>query len=175
MKKNLLSVLILVLLVVNIAMTAVMMISVTGTNKKTADLITSIATVLNLELYNPGGVAVQDVPLSETNVYDIPGSMTIPLKRAVAADGTESKQAYIVFEISLLMNTKHEEYKNYSETISDWESVIKDAITSVVSSHTEAECRADFDEVRDEILAAIQKLFQSDFIYKVAINGLKFG
>ena len=37
MKKNLLSVLILVLMIVNIAMSAVMMISVTGTNQKTAD------------------------------------------------------------------------------------------------------------------------------------------
>lgn len=175
MKKNLLSVLILVLLVVNIAMTAVMMISVTGTNKKTADLITSVATVLNLELYNPGGVAVTDVPLSETAIHDIVGQMTIPLKSTVDADGKEGKQVYIQFEISLMMNTKHEEYKNYSETIGDWESVIKDAVTSVVSSHTEAECRGDFDSVREEILEAIQKLFQSDFIYKVAINGIKFG
>ena len=114
MKKNLLSVLILVLLVVNIAMTAVMMISVTGTNKKTADLITSVATVLNLELYNPGGVAVTEVPLSETAIHDIVGHMTIPLKSTVDADGKEGKQVYIQFEISLMMNTKHEEYKNYS-------------------------------------------------------------
>lgn len=62
MKKNLLSILILVLLIVNIALTTVMMISVTGTNKKTAELVTSIATVLNLELYNPGGIPLADVP-----------------------------------------------------------------------------------------------------------------
>ena len=38
MKKNLLSILILVLLIVNIALTSVMMISVISTNKKTAAL-----------------------------------------------------------------------------------------------------------------------------------------
>ena len=65
MKKNLLSILILVLLVVNIALTAVMMISVTGTNKKTADLITSIATVMNLELYEPGGDPVARFTLQD--------------------------------------------------------------------------------------------------------------
>ncbi len=175
MKKNLLSVLILVLLVVNIAMTAVMMSSVIGTNRKTAELITSVATVLNLELYNPGGEAVTEVPLSETAIHDIAGKMTIPLKTTVGADGKESKQAYIVFEFSLLMNTKHEDYATYSETIGSWESVVKDAVTSVVTSHTEAECRGDFEGVREEILESIQQLFQSDFIYKVAITGINFG
>ena len=72
MKKNLLSVLILVLLIVNIALTSVMMISVIGTNKKTAELVTSIATVMNLELYSPGGTAVTDVPLAETDTYTMP-------------------------------------------------------------------------------------------------------
>ena len=66
MKKNLLSVLILVLLVVNIILSVVMMTSVIGTNKKTGELITSIASVLKIELYNPGGVAVTDVPMSDT-------------------------------------------------------------------------------------------------------------
>ena len=42
MKRNLLSVLILALLIVNVALTAVMMVSVTQTNKKTAALIDSI-------------------------------------------------------------------------------------------------------------------------------------
>ena len=48
MKKNLLTVLILALLIVNIALTAVMMISVSGTNKKTAALVETIATVMDL-------------------------------------------------------------------------------------------------------------------------------
>ena len=50
MKKNLLTIVILALLLVNIALTAVMMISVTTTNNKTANLVTTIATVMNLEL-----------------------------------------------------------------------------------------------------------------------------
>ena len=43
MKKNLLSILILSLLVVNIVMTAIMLFSVIGTNKKTAAIVTDIA------------------------------------------------------------------------------------------------------------------------------------
>ena len=45
MKRNLLSVLILALLVVNIVLTAVLMFSVVGTNNKVAALVTDIGTI----------------------------------------------------------------------------------------------------------------------------------
>lgn len=170
MKKNLLSVLILVLLIVNIALSAIVMTSVISTNQKTADLITSIATVMNLELYNPGGEAIADIPMSETATYDMTGTLTIPL--TVEPGG---KQVYIVFNMSLFMNTKHEDYKTYGETIGDRQSAILDTVTSIVSSHTEAECHEDFDEIREEVLDAIQDLFKSDFIYKVGISNIKYG
>ena len=50
MKKNLMTVLILALLVVNIVLTSVMLVSIVGTNKKTAQLVDNITTAMNLEL-----------------------------------------------------------------------------------------------------------------------------
>lgn len=181
MKKNLLSILILVLLIVNIALTAVMMISVTGTNKKTADLITNIATVLNLELYNPGGIPLADVPLSETDTYEMTELM-IPLKRSVVVneDGTtsvSSKQNYLIFTPSLFQNIKHEDYKAYGGTdkIASKVKLIEDAIIGVVREHTLEECQEDLDSIRDEILTEIQKLFDSNFIFKIGFSGILFG
>lgn len=180
MKKNLLSILILVLLIVNIALTTVMMISVTGTNKKTAELVTSIATVLNLELYNPGGVPVADVPLSETETYDM-SELMIPLKHStiVNEDGTtevSSKQTYIQFTPSLYQNMKHEDYKAYggAEKMATRATMVQDVITRVVREHTLEECQEDLEGVRDEILAEIQKLFDSNFIFKIGLNEIKF-
>lgn len=170
MKKNLLSVLILVLLIVNIALSAIVMTSVISTNQKTADLITSIATVMNLELYNPGGEAIADIPLSETATHDMVGTLTIPL---TVEPG--EKQVYIQFNMSLFMNIKHEDYKTYGETIADRQSAILDTVTSIISAHTESECHEDFDEIREEVLDAIQDLFKSDFIYKVGISNIKYG
>lgn len=181
MKKNLLSILILVLLIVNIAMTAVMMISVTGTNKKTAELITNIATVLNLELYSPGGIPLADVPLSETETYEM-SELMIPLKRStvVNEDGTtstSSKQNYLIFTPSLFQNTKNKDYKAYGgeEKIASKVKLIEDTITGVVREHTLEECQDDLDGIRDEILAEIQRLFDSDFIFKIGLSGIKFG
>lgn len=183
MKKNLLSLLILVLLIVNIAMTAVMMISVTGTNKKTAELITSIATALNLELYKPNGTSVADVPLSETEAYDIE-ALLIPLSPStvVNADGTtttNSKVAYFGFKLTLMQNTKHKDYKKMggAENLNGKKSLVTDAVTRVVGAHTLEECQTqeDRESISAEILAEIQKLFGSDFIYKVGLSDIKYG
>lgn len=172
MKKNLLSVLILVLLIVNIALTSVMMISVIGTNKKTAELVTSIATVMNLELYSPGGTAVTDVPLEDTDTYTMQELM-IPLKLSES----DAKQSYMIFTLSLSQNTKNKDYKSMggAENMAKWESQILDVVNSVVGEHTLEECQNSFDGIRAEMLTEIQRLFGSDFIFKVGISGVKFG
>lgn len=170
MKKNLLSVLILVLLIVNIALSAVMMTSVVGTNSKTAEMMDSILAVLNLELYGPGSSA--DVPLSDVVVHDV-GTQTIHLSSGADEGG---KQTYIIFDLGLQMNSKHEDYEALGANISEKDTLIKDAVMRVVSSHTEEECRNDLDTgIRDEILRALQDLFQSKFIFKITISGVKFG
>ena len=166
MKKNLMTVLILALLVVNIVLTSVMLVSIVGTNKKTAQLVDNITTAMNLELTVPGDEE------TTTEVYNIADSMTIPLKSEAGA-----KQDYIMFDVSLSINKKHKDYKTYgsSDTLASYENLIKDAITATVSAHTEDECREDMEGLKEEILKSVQDLFQSDFIYKVAISGVKFG
>ena len=89
MKKNLISIVILALLIVNIVLTAIMMFSVTGTSRKTAALVDNIATALNLELEaNGNGEEAQEVvvPMSDIATYDISEKMTIPLKIEQDAD-----------------------------------------------------------------------------------------
>ena len=163
MKKNLMTVLILALLVVNIVLTSVMLVSIVGTNKKTAQLVDNITTAMNLELTVPGDEETTNVALTDTEVYNIADSMTIPLKSEAGA-----KQDYIMFDVSLSINKKHKDYKTYgsSDTLASYENLIKDA---------EDECREDMEGLKEEILKSVQDLFQSDFIYKVAISGVKFG
>lgn len=169
MKKNLLTVLILALLIVNIVLTGILMFSVMNTNKKTAELVTNIATVMNLELTVPGEEnAEPEISLADTQVYNLSNAMTVLLAQE------DGKQSYMMFEVALSMNTKHDDYKKYGESIAERESLIKDAIGSVVGSHTESECRTDLEGLKTEILDAIQELFKSDFVYKVGITEVKF-
>ena len=164
MKKNLLTIVILALLLVNIALTAVMMISVTTTNNKTATLVNTIATVMNLELTDgTEESAVQQISLADTEVYSIEGSMTIPLKVVVGEDGKEKQ------------NKSHEDYKTMNELVATNESLIKDTIRKVISSKTEAECRDNEEGLKAEILKDIQDMFESDFIYGIVFSDVKFG
>ncbi len=83
MKKNLLSIVILALLIVNIVLTAIMMFSVVGINKKTASVVGNIASVLQLETTKPKTEeGEEEVSLENTKVYDIEDQLIIPLKNS---------------------------------------------------------------------------------------------
>ena len=175
MKKNLLSVLILVLLIVNIALSAVMMTNVISTNQKTAALMDSIGAAMKLELYTPGAGAEVALADTDTHVMD---QMAIPLNMTNPDGTTASKQAYLVFNISLLMDKTHEDYAELGERVKsgEYNSMIEDAIQSVVSNYTEEECRASFTgDIRNEILTAIQDLVQSKCIYGITLSNIKYG
>ena len=172
MKKNLLTVLVLALTLVNTILIGVMMVSVMGTNKKTAKLVGDIATVLNLELGPAGEEEKPEVSLADTEVYAIDGSMTILLKSEPGA----TKSTYIVFDIALSLNKKHADYKKYGgENFKSYDSMIKSAINDAVMQYTELECRNDMQAMKDDILKAIQEIFQSDFVYNISLSGVKFG
>lgn len=171
MKKNLISVLILALLVVNLVLTAVMMFSTMGSVKKTSKLVTDIASVLNIELDN-GSTSEEvstEVQIADVVTYDIADSLTIPLK--LGADG---KSHYYILEVSLMMNSKHEDYETYQEGVASKESWFKSIIIEVVGNHTLEEIQANPEGVREEILTKIQEAYNSTFIYKVAFRNFMY-
>lgn len=170
MKKNLMTVLILALLVVNIVLNCVVMISVTGTNKKTASLVNNIATALNLELTPAGKEEEVKVSLADTVPHSLGEKLMFPM-----VPGADGKQSYLICNITLSMNKKHADYKKYGESVADYDGMVQDAITTVVASHTLEECRNDFEGLKAEILKAVQDVFDSDFIYQVAISGVTYG
>ena len=170
MKKNLMSVIILALLIVNIVLTAVMLFSVTSTNKATADLIVRISGAMDMELSSADGTAFQPaVPIENVVSYDIADTMTIRLKQD--EDGTEH---YIMVAITLSMDKEHDDYKTYGEKVSERESLIKSEIISVVGQYTMAEAQADEAGLKQAILEKIQSMYGSDFIYKVDFRDVKY-
>ncbi len=174
MKKNVLSILILALLVVNIVMTAIMMFSVTGAMKSTTALVGKIATVLDIELATSQDQ--DNVSIEDTAIYTLTDTMTIPLKASVGADGESSKDHYALMKVTIYMNTQHEDYEKYgtSEQLAAREEMIKSEIISVVRSHTLEEFKSDSEGIYAEIVAKLQKMYNSRFIYKVACGDVKY-
>ena len=176
MKKNLVSIVILALLIVNLVLTGIMMFSVMSTNKKTAELITDIAKAINLEL-SDGSVATEEaapISIADVETYTI-SDMTIPLKRGVVTndDGsttTDSKDHYAMISVALSMNTKNEDYEAYGTTLDTKVDLIKGQINAVVSQYSIDEAKSNTNQICQEILASIQQLYNSDFIFDVTFS-----
>ncbi len=171
MKKNLLSIIILALLVVNLIMTSIMMFSVLNQSRKSADLIGKIAAAVDLELSASEDAAEEVITLDDTAVYALSEELTIPLAR-----GEDGKDHYFIVSVSLSLNKNHEDYKNYgsAEALAEKEGLIRAEIISVVGKYTLDECRANLDVVRSEIVERLQTMYGSEFIFNVSFSETLF-
>ena len=174
MKKNLISIVILALLIANIVLTSIMMFSVASTNKKTAALVTDIASAISLDLGTVEGEEEQKpaVPMANVVPYTI-SDMMIPLKTD-NSEGSDGKKHFAQLSVTLSMDSKHKGYKTYGADISTREDLIKGEINEVVSQFTLTEADENPQMLKDEILKGIQKLFDSDFIFDVSLSSVLY-
>lgn len=173
MKKNLISVAILVLLIVNIILTSIMMFSVLNTNKKTAAFVTQVASAIHLELgTDEEGQTEEAVTIDDIDTYTI-ADMTIQLKPSTITDSngeTTTKVHYVSTSIVLSMNKKNSDYKTYSADLENKVDLIKGEITDAFSQYTMEEASENPQAVKDDILNRIQALYDSDFIFDVTLS-----
>jgi len=173
MKKNLLSVIILALLIVNLVLTAIVMFSTVSANKKTVSLVNDIATVLDLELTaNKGGEEGESetaVSIADTEVYNISDAMTIALKAS-----EDVKEHYCMCEVSFSINKTDPDYESMNAMVSAQESKIRSIIISVIGQYTKEEAQANQAAMQNEILSQVQQMFGSKFIYEAYFRDIKF-
>ena len=170
MKKNLLSVVILALLVVNLILTGIMMFSCVSANKKTAALVNDIASVLDLEL--TGGSNTEEVAavsVADTEIYNIADAMTVALRPS-----EDGKEHYCMCEVSFSMNKTHEDYETMSPMVATQESKIRSIIIGVIGGYTKEEAQANQKAIESEILEQVQQMFGSNFIYEAYFRDVKF-
>ena len=71
MKKNLMSVLILALVLVNTILTAILAIGIIPSVKKSNQLVETVASAINLELNGANGESAASVPMAQIETYDL--------------------------------------------------------------------------------------------------------
>ena len=172
MKRNLLSVVILVLVLVNTILSVVLMVSVVGTAKKTSALIDGISEALSLELESQKAAeGTAAIPMTNIKVYTLSDSMTIPLK-----EGADGKPHYCLLEASFSINTESADYVagTYNEDLSPQESLIRDKIFNIVSQYTMEEAKSNQELIKQQILEAVQEMYDSDFIFNVSFGEYMF-
>ena len=171
MKKNLISVLILALVVVNLVLTAVLTFTIVPQTKKSNELINQVCSAINLELESGDNKDTTSVPIENIEVYNITDSFTVNL-----ADSGDGKKHYAVFSVGLSMNTQSEGYTTYGGTdgLTAKETIIRSEINTIVSSYTIDEFNAEGQKaVKEEILETMQNMFGgTDFIVGVNFSSV---
>ena len=107
MKKNLMTVIILALVLVNLVLTAILAFTIIPQTRKSNQLIDKIASAIDLELEDGSSKDTAAVPVEDIEVYDIEASFTVNL--SPSGDG---KDHVAVFSIGLSLNTKSDGYKS---------------------------------------------------------------
>ena len=169
MKKNMLAVLILVVLVVNLTLTAYMIFTVVPNAKRTDDLITKILQIIDLELESP-------LPTDINVSYDIIDVEKVTLEEMTTnlQVGADGKTHYAVITGSLTINTKDEDYKTLGPKVVDMTSDIRSYFISETSRYTYEELLTTESkmEVKEKILGDIQALFNSKMIVDITVDYL---
>lgn len=170
MKRNLLSIVILVLVLVNTVLSVVLMVSVVGTAKKTSALIDGISSALSLEIESQtsGDVNASAIPMTSIAVWSVSESMTVPLAKS------DDKEHYCLVETSFSINMEHADYATYGSDLTPQESLIKDQIRDVISQYTIDEAKVNQELIKQQILERVQALYNSDFIFNVSFGEFMF-
>ncbi|MCR5774618.1 MAG: flagellar basal body-associated FliL family protein [Lachnospiraceae bacterium] len=175
MKKNMISIIILALLVVNIVMTVIMMFSIIPANKKTIALVDEISGAIKLDVAanDPEGAATgssgSNVSLADSATYSIEDQQTFQLKK-----GEDGEAHYVVCKVAVLMNKTSEDYAAFGAEVESGarDPLILNAMSEVVGGYTYEDVEAlGQTGLQEAALERIQATFGSDFIYQVALSG----
>lgn len=164
MKKNILTIIIMAISLINTVLLALIIFTIVPAAKSTNNLITKVASIVDLELESPSGedgFSVEDIAS-----YPIADAMTISL---ASNDGTAH---YLSVEVTLSMNSKNEDYETLGEKVEPNEDKIKEIIEEAFSQYTKDEVKPNKEKIKEEILAKLKDYFHSDFIIDVTFVNL---
>lgn len=169
MKKNMLTVLILILTLVNVSLTAFAVFIVVPNAQRTDELITKCMQIIDLELESPvvsqTATGYDIVNVKKYNISEI----TANLKK-----GDDGKDHFAVVNCSVAMDSAHADYEKLNPLVESYERDIVSIIKNKLITYTKEELEnIELREaLRTEILAEIRQLFGSAFVVDFVMDML---
>jgi Flagellar basal body-associated protein FliL. len=164
MKKNILTIIIMAIVLINTVLTAVLIFAIVPAANRTTNLVDKISSIVDLELESKTD---QEVSVDDFVGVDIPDQLTINL---VSTDG---KPHYALLYVTVYANTKS---KNYTEEIStkitENANAIKEIVSDEFSKYTMDEVKKNKDAIKKKVLENIQNYFNSDVIVNVTFGNI---
>lgn len=166
MRKNLISIIILAICIVNLILNVLLVFVCVPAMKKTDNLVTEIAAILNLELRN-GEDGVAKPNIEDVQTYNLTEATTINLK-----SDASGCNAYAIIGVSISMDGSSKDYESISTKLADTESWVFDVTRSVVQEYTYEEMNdAEVQKlVKQEITEGLQEKYQTECIYDVTFS-----
>ncbi len=165
MKKNILTVIIMAVSLINTVLLAVLIFAIVPTANKTLKLIDRVSSIVDLELEAPQEEK-EIISVSDIVTYNIADKLTINLK---SHDG---QNHYAAMKVSISMNSKAEDYEALSVKVAENELAIKEIVSDEFGKYTMDEVKPNKDLIKDQVIIRLQEYFQSDFIYTVSFGDL---
>jgi flagellar FliL protein len=164
MKKNLITVIILALCVVNLILNIIIVFVCMPSAKKTNNLITEIASVMNLELES--GDAAPTVSLENMATYSV-DAQVVNLK-----DDGSGTQHFVQVGLTLSLDSSSDDYEALNTALTDASGIVFDEARNVIQTYTYAEIneQSTQEKIKAEILENLQKKYATTCIYSVSFS-----
>lgn len=164
MKKNLITVIILALCVVNLILNIMLVFVCMPSAKKTNNLITEIASVMNLELESSKGK--NSVALENIATLDL-DKQVVNLK-----DDGSGTSHFVQVGITLELDNSAEDYTQLNTVLTNSKGAVFDEARNVIQAYTYAEITDQKvqEKVKSKILENLQKKYGTRCIYNVSFS-----
>ena len=164
MKKNLITVIILALCIVNLILNIMLVFVCMPSAQKTNNLITQIAAVLNLELES--GDAQPNVALEDIGTYNVEAQV-INLK-----DDGSGENHYVQVGLTLELDMSSKDYESLNTVLQGAQGPVFDEARNVIQGYTYAEVtdQATQEKIKKQILDSLQKKYATQCIYRVSFS-----
>ena len=130
MKKGLLNLLLLVLMITNVALTAVLVFAIVPAMNSTTDLVGKVAKAIDLEK-ELKDQKNETISIDKTATYTFSEKMPILLKTSDNGD-----QNFAQIQVTLTLNTEDEGYDKYKDKLSENENLMMIEVNRVLGSYT---------------------------------------
>lgn len=163
MKKSLLNIITLILVLMNTALTGIMVLVVVPSMQDSNRVIKKVAQAIDLELDGEHSLDLSEVPLEDCETFDFEnGKLTISLKKS-----SDGKEHYAVIYPTLYLYKNANNYTKLYETLTEKQALAQEIIQEVVQKYTMNELQSNPDAIKQEVLDRLQENFGKNFIVRI--------
>jgi hypothetical protein len=170
MKRNILTVVIMAISIVNLVLSAVIVFSVVPNVNKTNNLIDQVAEIINLDLEAQNGNE-KIITSDDLESINLEEELIINLKK----DTSSSKERYaVISKISLSLYNGVSDFDKVKKNIEASTSSITDIIRKGFSNYTKDEAKVSEDEIKQNIIKMLNEKYGNKVVQDIAFGSLVY-